>query len=107
MTTQRQISIMKMFAIMDSVSYSGGDWDDHLAAQVEAIPSAKKLPGITQEELSTIDEAYSCPRMVSDFLSDMADEIEGVEEPQEVVELKFRLQSLKAAEKAAKVARLL
>jgi hypothetical protein len=107
MTTQRQISIMKMFAVMDSVSYSGGDWDDHLAEQVCAIPSADKLPGITKEELDKIDQAYSCPRMVSDFLSELAEEIEGEEEPQEVIDLKKKLKHLKEVEKASKVARML
>lgn len=76
--TQRQDSILRMFAIMDTVKYSGGDWDDALAARVDAIPDLIKLPGITGEEYYTIQEAHACPRMVSDLLADLHGEVEGL-----------------------------
>lgn len=79
--TQRQESILKMFAAMETVKYSGGDWDDKLAAQVGAIPPLQELPGITKEEYGTIGEAYSCPRMVSSLLAEMREEIDGLEDP--------------------------
>jgi len=79
--TQRQDSILRMFAIMDTVKFSGGDWDDHLAAQVDAIPVIDKLPGITKEEYDTLHEAYSCPRMVSELIGDLRDEVDGLTPP--------------------------
>jgi len=79
--TQRQDSILRMFAIMDSVSYSGGDWDDHLTAQVDALPLIEKLPGITQQEYDTIHEAYSCPRMASELIGELRDEVDGLTPP--------------------------
>jgi hypothetical protein len=79
--TQRQDSILRMFAIMDTVKFSGGDWDDHLAAQVDALPVIDKLPGITMEEYYTLHEAYSCPRMVSELIGDLRDEVDGLTPP--------------------------
>jgi len=79
--TQRQDSILRMFAIMDTVKFSGGDWDDHLAAQVDAVPVIDKLPGITQQEYDTIQEAYSCPRMASELIGDLRDEVDGLTPP--------------------------
>jgi hypothetical protein len=76
--TLRQDSILRMFAIMDTVKYSGGDWDDDLAARVSAIPSQKMLPGITSEEYSTISDAYSCPRAASDMLAALHVEVDGL-----------------------------
>ena len=76
--TQRQESILRMFAIMDTVKFSGGDWDDHLAAQVSALPSRDKFPGITSEEMGMIEDAYSCPRAASDMLAALHVEVDGL-----------------------------
>lgn len=74
----RQDSILRMFAIMDAVKYSGGDWDDHLAAQVSALPSRDQFPEITSEEFGTIEDAYSCPRAASDMLAQLREEVDGL-----------------------------
>jgi hypothetical protein len=67
-----------MFAAMETVKYSGGDWDDHLAAQVSALPSRDKFPGITSEEMGMIEDAYSCPRAASDMLAALHVEVDGL-----------------------------
>ena len=72
-----------MFSIMDAVKHRGGDWDDYLADQVSALPTIDQLPGILPEELAIIEEAYSCPRMASDKLSELYSEIEGLQKPEE------------------------
>lgn len=87
---------------MDSVSYSGGDWDDHLAAQVDALPIIEKLPGITQQEYDTIHEAHSCPRMVSELLSDIWCEVEEIEPSKEIKEFEAKLKKAKELEIRAK-----
>ena len=81
MTTQRQLSIAKMFSIMDSVKFDGGDWDDFLATKVAHLPGSKEFPGITPEEFSIIDDAFSCPRAASDLLSELHEEIEDIDFP--------------------------
>jgi hypothetical protein len=105
--TQRQESIFKMLAIMDSVSYSGGDWDDYLVAQVDALPLIEKLPGITQQEYDTIHTAYSCPRMVSELISDIWYELEDIEPSDEIKVFQAQMKSVKELETRAKALRRL
>jgi len=104
--TQRQDSILRMFAIMDTVKYSGGDWDDHLAAQVDALPMIDKLAGITQEEYDTLHEAYSCPRMVSELIGDLRDEVDGLSSPSQHIldaDIQDQIDKLQAVIDALKI----
>ena len=44
-----------------------------------ALMSHSELPGITEEEYSAISQGDSCPRLASDVLSDLYEEIRGVD----------------------------
>ena len=77
--TQRQISIKKIDLLQSFLEYKGGDWKDDKAELSYALMPLIELPGITEEEYSAISQGNSCPRLASDVLSDLYEEIRGVD----------------------------
>lgn len=77
--TQRQLSIKKIDLLQSSLEYKGGDWKDAKAQLAYVLPQHSKFPGITEEEYSAISQGDSCPRLASDVLSDLYEEIRGVD----------------------------
>lgn len=73
-TLVRLMSIQKMFAIMTTVKFQGGDWDDALTDEVKVLP--QYMPGITEVEMEIIHDAFSCPRAASDQLDSLREEFE-------------------------------
>jgi vacuolar-type H+-ATPase subunit I/STV1 len=74
---QRECSIVILDHIR-SLSYSRGDWKDSIASFSYILPSLDKLPGLTSKEYSVLEKGETCPKMASDMLASLLEELNDI-----------------------------